>query len=171
VVLEIGFGTGQDLVVLARAVGATGRVLGLDISPAMRRVAEERVRRAGLADRVELATGDAVALPYPDGSVDVVVLTFVLELFDTPEIPQVVAECRRVLRPGGRIVATALVREPKPGLLVRLYEALHDLAPALLDCRPIPLAAALRDGNFEVRTAVRSSLWGLPIETIVAERR
>lgn len=169
-VLEIGFGTGHDLVRLARAVGPTGRVLGLDISPAMRRVAEERLRRAGLADRVELTTGDAITLPYPDGSVDVVILTFVLELFDTPEIPSVLAGARRVLRPGGRLVVTALARDVRgrpTRLLVRLYEALHDLAPSVVDCRPIPVAAALREAGFEVRTVARSSLWGLPVETVV----
>ncbi len=169
-VLEVGFGTGHDLVALARAVGPSGHVLGLDLSEGMRREAERRLRSAGVSGRVELQTGDAVAMPYADGTVDVVMMSFTLELFDTPEIPQVLAECRRVLRPGGRLVVTSLARREPLGAWARLYEASHELFPALVDCRAIPLQAAIREAGLELRSVTAGSLWGLPVDAVLAIR-
>jgi len=169
-VLEIGFGTGHDLVTLARAVGPGGHVWGLDLSTGMRRVAERRVRDSGMSDRVELRTGDAVSMPYADGTVDAIVMSFTLELFDTPEVSRVLAECLRVLRPGGSAAVTSLGRRDRPNAWVRLYELGHELLPAVIDCRPIPLEAALAQSGFDVREAERGSLWGLPVDAVLAAR-
>lgn len=169
-VLEIGFGTGHDLVALARAVGPMGRVLGIDLSEGMRRVTERRLRDAGVADRIELTTGDAVAMPYRDASVDAIFIGFTLELFDTPEIPVVLAECRRVLRPGGRLCVVALACRDEPSMLTRLYERGHDLLPQLIDCRPIPVKAALQESGFDIREVAAGSLWGLGVDCVCAVR-
>jgi ubiquinone/menaquinone biosynthesis C-methylase UbiE len=59
VILEIGFGTGHALVALAEAVGDSGMVYGIDISEGMRSMAQEKLKRAGLAERVVLKLGDA----------------------------------------------------------------------------------------------------------------
>jgi hypothetical protein len=68
------------------------------------------------------------------------------------------AICQRFLRPGnGRIVVTTLVGEPDPGLVVRLYERVHERTPTLLDCRPIPLIAALPEAGFVERTVIHFS--------------
>lgn len=96
-VLEIGYGTGHCLVQLAQAVGPDGKVFGIDLSEGMRARARERLEREGLIDRVELSRGDATHLRYADDSIDAVFMSFTLELFDTPEIPQVLAECKRAL--------------------------------------------------------------------------
>ncbi len=88
-ILEIGYGTGWMLRRLARAVGPTGRVHGIDISDGMQAIAAKRLRAAGLADRVELTTGDACELPYGSDSMSGVFMSFTLELFDTPELPVV----------------------------------------------------------------------------------
>ena len=109
-ILEIGCGTGHCLVSLAQSVGRTGKVFGLDLSERMFDVARENLQRAGLADRVELSCGDAVQLPHPPDSLDAIFMSFTLELFDTPEIPQVLNECQRVLRPGGRIMVAGFPR-------------------------------------------------------------
>ena len=55
----------------------------------------------GGANWTELTCGNGLHLPYPAGSLDAVLLSFTLELFDIPEIPLGIAECKRVPRPGG----------------------------------------------------------------------
>ena len=167
-VLEIGFGTGLALRALARAVGETGRVCGLDLSEVMLSLAHTRLDRAGLAARVELRTGDALTLPYPDRSFDAVFMSFVLELFDTPEVPVVLAECRRVLRPGGRIGVVS-ISASGPKTLVRLaYEWSHRRFPRVVDCRPIPVQAILESGEFSPQSAETIEMWGLGVEIVVA---
>jgi demethylmenaquinone methyltransferase/2-methoxy-6-polyprenyl-1,4-benzoquinol methylase len=89
--LEVGFGTGHALVWLARAVGPFGKVHGIDLSDGMMSVAEGLLQKEGVANLVELRTGDATGLPYPADSMDCVFMSFTLELFDTAEIPAVLA--------------------------------------------------------------------------------
>jgi demethylmenaquinone methyltransferase/2-methoxy-6-polyprenyl-1,4-benzoquinol methylase len=117
-VLEIGSGTGHCLVELAHAVGPGGRVHGIDISDAMLSLSRELLQKKGLAERVELRRGDAAHMPYLDDSMDGVFTSFTLELFDTPEIPVVLAEIRRVLKPGGRLAVVALSKEGKPSFVL-----------------------------------------------------
>ena len=97
--LEIGFGTGHVVADLATAVGPTGRVLGVDISESMLDRARTLLEEKSLTDRVSLDCGDAENLPYPSDSLDGIFMCFTLELFDTSDIPKVLAECKRVLRP------------------------------------------------------------------------
>jgi len=165
-VLEIGAGTGWACAQLAAAVGAEGGVLGVDIADRMLERAGRRLRRAGLAGRVELIRCDATALPCADAAFDAIYMSFTLELFDTPEIPTVLAECRRVLRPGGRIAVVALAREAT--FATHAYEALHRLLPATLDCRPIHPAAALDAAGLPVVTVRRQREWGLGVEMVLA---
>lgn len=171
-VLEIGLGTGHALVELARAVGPSGEVVGLDISAGMLRQAERRLRKAKLLDQVELKLGDAASLPFEDQHFDALFACFTLELFDTPEIPLVLAECRRVLKGGGRLCVVALSRPHSPGRLTALsiYEWAHRRWPSTVDCRPIYLRAAIEQAGFEIVEARRSSMWGLPVEAVLGRR-
>jgi demethylmenaquinone methyltransferase/2-methoxy-6-polyprenyl-1,4-benzoquinol methylase len=169
-VLELGCGAGGALVALARAVGPEGRVAGLDLAPGMIRRAASRLRGAGLADRAHLRVGDAMSIPFEDSSFDAVFAAFTLELFDTPEIPLVLAECRRVLRSGGRIAVVSLARSDPVGWATRFYERLHDRFPITLDCRPIHPRLALEAAGFEGPRSAAVPLWGLRAEAVVAVR-
>lgn len=158
-VLEIGYGTGHCLVSLAEAVGDSGRVLGIDLSDKMQALAEELLAKRGLAGRVELKRGDATSLPYDDASLDGIFTSFTLELFDTPEIPRVLAECLRVLRPEGRMVVVAVSREGKADIMLKAYEWTHKHFPNLMDCRPIYVHRALEHAGFKVDESDQRHMW------------
>jgi len=171
VILEIGFGTGHALVALAQAVGDSGKVCGIDISEGMLNVAQEKLKAAGLAKRVELRLGDAVQLPFANQLYDGVFMSFALELFDTPEIPVVLAECRRVLRSGGHLVVVAMAKTDNSGLVLRLYEWAHQQFPKYVDCRPIFVAKALEESGFQIVDVTERTMWGLPVEIVTARKR
>ena len=167
-VLEIGFGTGRSLVTLAQSVGTRGKVYGIDLSTGMLQHAQARLKAAQLSDRVDLQCGDAMALPYAADFFDAVFMSFTLELFDTPELPLVIQECRRVLRTRGRIGVVALAKQA--GAAVRFYEWAHMKLPNLVDCRPIFVKNILEENSFEVVCQNKMSMWGLPIEIVVAQK-
>lgn len=165
-ILEVGFGTGHCLVALARAAGREGRVFGIDLSDRMLEQARGILEQEGLEDQVELVCGDAANLPYGPASMDGIFMSFVLELFDTPEIPKVLRECRRVLRPGGRIVVVGMSKDGAEGPLVRLFEWAHQHFPRFLDCRPIFVRRALESGGFTVKESVSKQMW-VPVEIVL----
>lgn len=158
-ILEIGFGTGHCLAEIARAVGPNGKAYGLEISEAMLDLTRRLLEQNGLADRVELTHGDAAQLPYPNASLHGIFTSFTLELFDTPEIPKVLSECRRVLRPGGRLVVVALSKVGKAGLVTKAYEWTHKHFPNLMDCRPIYVRRALEATGFRIADSQVDRMW------------
>lgn len=166
-VLEVGPGTGRGLVALAGDVGPAGRVVGVDIAAGMCRQARRAVREAGVADRVDVVRGEATTLPVAESAVDAVFTAFTLDLFDTPEIPVVLEECRRALRGEGRIVVVSLSKA-EGGLATDLYEAAHVRFPARLDCRPIYVAEALSEAGYDILERRVTSMWGLPVEVVLA---
>ncbi|GAB4277466.1 MAG: class I SAM-dependent methyltransferase [Candidatus Promineifilaceae bacterium] len=167
-ILEIGYGTGHCVLSLAKAVGETGYAAGIDISEGMYAITTERLRKAGLLDRVDLQVGDALHLPFEDVSFDGVFMSFTLELFDTPELPQLLQECHRVLRGNGRIAVVSLIK--KPGTAVRIYEWFHEKMPAAVDCRPIYARPLLQEAGFYIEQVKSMSMWGLPVEIILARK-
>jgi ubiquinone/menaquinone biosynthesis C-methylase UbiE len=170
-VLEIGFGTGHCLVLLANAVGPTGRVIGVDISDGMLAIAQERLQQEELDGRVELHLGDAAKLDFLEaGSLDGIFMSFTLELFDNPEIPRVLQECHRILKPGGRLAIVSMTKTNPPGMAVRMYEWFHEHMPDYADCRPIFARQALEQSGFTIQDISISSMWGLPVETVLGRK-
>jgi demethylmenaquinone methyltransferase/2-methoxy-6-polyprenyl-1,4-benzoquinol methylase len=93
-------------------------------------------------------------------------MSFTLELFDTPEIPKVLNECQRVLRPGGRIVVVGMSRAGPKDPLVNVFEWTHKHFPNFLDCRPIYVRRALEEAGFTIRKALIKHMW-IPVEIIL----
>jgi SAM-dependent methyltransferase len=99
-VVDVGSGAGIDSLIAGKMVGAAGRVIGVDMTPAMVARARESAAAMG-ADHVEFREGVAEALPIPDGWADVVISNGVLNLF--PDKLAGLGEMARVLKPGGRL--------------------------------------------------------------------
>lgn len=111
-VVDVGSGGGIDSLVAARMVGPSGKVVGIDMTPAMLEKARTAAAESGV-DNVEFREAYMEELPVPDGWADVVISNGVLNL--TPDKQKTLGEMFRVLRPGGRLqIADILVSRAVP---------------------------------------------------------
>jgi SAM-dependent methyltransferase len=110
-VLDIGSGAGTDALIASSLVGAAGRVIGLDMTDAMREKLRVNALAAG-ATNIEVLEGNAEDIPLPNGCVDVVTTNGVLNL--VPDKPRAIREIVRVLASGGRLQLADIVVESLP---------------------------------------------------------
>jgi arsenite methyltransferase len=145
-VLDAGCGSGSFLPTLAALVGLTGALTALDYDAENVATAERRVAAAPLACPVAFRQGSVTALPFPDGSFDAVWCANVSQYLTDAEFVAALAECRRVVRPGGLVAF-----KESDGLSA----AYHPLDPAvyarLLD-------ACVRGGLMEGHGVVRATV-------------
>jgi SAM-dependent methyltransferase len=108
-VLDLGCGSGFDTLLAARRVGASGKVIGVDMTPEMIAKARTNAESLGVMN-VEFLLGEVEALPLPDSSVDLVISNGVHNL--CPDKPRVLREGFRVLMPNGRLQMADILLEP-----------------------------------------------------------
>lgn len=120
-VLDLGCGSGVDTMIASRAVGSSGRVIGIDMTDEMLEKARQACTDAGCTN-FEIRKGMAHELDLEDGSIDVIFSNGVINL--CPDKEKVLAEIYRVLRPGGRLQVAdmSLMEGVNPELLERVGE-------------------------------------------------
>ncbi len=124
-VLDLGSGGGFDVFLAGPKVGATGRVIGVDMTPEMLEKARSNItsytKSTGL-DNVEFRLGEIEHLPVADDSVDVIISNCVINL--STDKPQVWREMARVLKPGGRVaVSDITLLKPLPEKILKMIAA------------------------------------------------
>jgi ubiquinone/menaquinone biosynthesis C-methylase UbiE len=153
-VLDVATGPGEPALSLARLVGPAGSVLGVDLSEAMVEIARREAKARGL-DHARFEVMDAEALPLPEGTFDLVTCRFGLQIVTDPA--KAIAETWRVLRPGGRLVATVWGPGERCPALHAMVEPMLELAePDETGYLPTPyemggegeLVGMLRDAGF-----------------------
>lgn len=170
VVVDLGSGAGFDIYQAGLKVGATGRAIGVDMTPEMlskaRSLSMGYTKRSGL-NNVEFRLGEIEHLPLADQSVDVIISNCVINL--SPDKPQVYREVARVLKSGGRLAVSDLaLLQPLPDHVLKMVSALVGcIAGAVLVSENEKWAkdAGLRDVKVELKNDYVDALdtWNDPL--------
>jgi demethylmenaquinone methyltransferase/2-methoxy-6-polyprenyl-1,4-benzoquinol methylase len=138
--LDAGCGIGLQALLLAGAVGPTGRVTGLDISPGFLLHAEEIVKKSGLSDRISFKEGDVRELPFDDHTFDWAWNSSCVGYAAFLEPQPALQELARVVKPGGSVAIFAWSSEKflpgYPLLEARLNATASGIAPFLKGKKP-----------------------------------
>jgi len=124
-VIDLGSGAGFDCFLAARAVGKSGRVIGVDMTPEMLDKARQNARKGGYAN-VEFRLGEIENLPIADNIADIITSNCVINL--SPDKERVFQEAFRVLKPGGRLMVSDIV------LLKPLPDSVKSSIAAYIGC-------------------------------------
>lgn len=174
-VLEIGSGSGEDLITISDLVGEDGEVHGIDISQNMVRYARKMIEKTAFHQNVKLTRGDARTLPYEDECFDAIYTAETLELFEKEDIENVLSECDRVLKNQGKIcVISSDKKASESSTVVQLYESVYEKCQLLnqFGCRPICVERVLEDAGFEILkiSDVFSFCFPMPLRIIIAKK-
>jgi demethylmenaquinone methyltransferase/2-methoxy-6-polyprenyl-1,4-benzoquinol methylase len=147
-VLEVACGTGRATVEIAKRLKRESRFYAIDLTKEMMERARKKLQKYGLPGRVDFKVGDAKHLPFPEGMFDVVYNAYMFDLIDTSDMPEIICEFKRVLKPGGTLVLVNMSKDKKKKTL---YEVLYErglLSFASGGCRPVFMKPLLEDAQF-----------------------
>jgi len=167
-ILDIGCGTGNALLAMLDGFPVPVSVYGMDIAMGMCRVARQKLRRKKSENSAALYCASALNAPFPGGQFDGILLSFTFELFPESLFNSLLKECRRLLKPQGKLVLVSMARAQKAGPVYRLYLWAHRKYPRWIDCRTVDAARVLEDNYVRVTQKKTHKLFGLPVDSILA---
>lgn len=171
-VLEVAVGPGLALLELAKRVGHGTMIHGADLSPGMLGMTKKRLSDSGFS-KLDLRVSDARHLPFKDGQFDVVYNAYMLDLIPEEDMAGILAEFKRVLKPGGRLVLLNMSKADRAAKDSR--EWLYKRLPRLLTlyvlgaCRPVLMEAAVDRAGFG--NLMRTFIGGRAPSEIVTARK
>lgn len=142
-VLDAGCGRGNFIPLIAEAVGPTGSIAALDLAPENVAVVDERVAAWALTTPVTAHVGSVASLPFPDDAFDAVWCSNTMEYLSDADFATALAECRRVVRPGGLVA----IKDAARGL-----GGYGPVDPTVLLRFDLAISAALVVGHGQMRT-------------------
>ena len=144
-------------------------MVGVELADGMLAQTRRRLRSGGLSGRVALERADARILPFADTSFDLVVCCYLLDLLPRDDIPLVLSELKRVLRPGGRLVLADMTIGERA--THRLWDALYQRGIVLTaNCRGVLAAPVLKELGYHSVEREYLSQMLFPTEVVVARR-
>ena len=167
-VLEVAVGPGKTLLEILKRVGRNNIVHGVDTSSKMLEIAKNAALDAGYQN-IDLRVTDARDLDFPDGTFDVLYNGYMLDLIPLADMPNILSEYKRVLKPGGRVVLLNMSK--KDDQTLTLYERLYAKLPASFvlyfmgACRPVLMEHTTRKAGF--REVERELIGGIIPSEIV----
>lgn len=127
--LDVACGTGMLSIELAKTAGTSGRVVGLDFCENMLDHAVRNVEKTPYKNNIEFLQGNAMELPFEDNTFDCATIGFALR--NVPDVNRCIAEMRRVVKPGGRVVSLELAKPSAPVFKQLYYLYFDHLVPLL----------------------------------------
>ncbi len=164
-ILEVAVGPGLLFQEILKA-NPDGSNVGVDLTPAMLDKARAKAERLG-AKNYELAVGDAYNLRFPDHQFDLLINSYMFDLLPEQDFPRVLAEFRRILKPGGRLVLINMTKGEH--WYLQLWESIYRLNPSWMGgCRGVLLAPGLQRAGFTDLHRETVSQLGFPSEILSA---
>jgi len=167
-ILEVAFGTGLNFVEILK-MNPQGWVNGIDVSMKILERARNRISKTGQKNYT-LYLGDCRHLPFEDGTFDILMTQYLLDILPVEDFIPILLEFRRVLKVGGRIVLVNMTKGER--WLNKIYEEIYKLKPPLLaGCRGIMAQPFLEEIGFKEFQREFVSQLGFPSEVVLGVKR
>ncbi|MEI9477025.1 MAG: methyltransferase domain-containing protein [Deltaproteobacteria bacterium] len=167
-ILEVAFGTGLNFVEILKR-NPEGWVNGIDVSRKMLERARKRISKTG-QNNYALYLGDCRHLPFEDGTFDILMTEYLLDILPVEDFIPILLEFRRVLKDGGEIVLVNMTKGER--WLNKIYEGIYKLKPPLLaGCRGVMAQPFLEEIGFKEFEREFVSQLGFPSEVVLGVKR
>jgi ubiquinone/menaquinone biosynthesis C-methylase UbiE len=167
-ILEVAFGTGLNFVEILKR-NPQGWVDGIDVSMKMLERARKRISKTGQKNYT-LYLGDCRHLPFEDGTFDILMTQYLLDILPVEDFTPILLQFKRVLKNGGRIVLVNMTKGER--WLNKIYEEIYKLKPPLLaGCRGVMAQPFLEEIGFKEFQREFVSQLGFPSEVVLGVKR